>query len=173
MSEHQAIPPAIDQIRAIRHFMDVGGQSVDRMNFKQALFYLGMQLEEIKEQLDELMKASVQSVDPHSEIFQAAQWMHLLSKKLKEGEHLGDIMRADREKFLDGALDSAWVAFACALSYANDTGGAFREVNRANMDKYRNGVIKDANGKVMKPPGWREPDLSPFVDALPTPGDEA
>ena len=36
---------------------------------------------------------------------------------------------------------------------------AFDVVHSNNMDKLRNGVVKDENGKVVKPEGWQKVDL--------------
>lgn len=164
---HHPVPPAINQIKAIRTFITTGGQTADTMNIKQTGFYIGMQLEELAEELHEVIEAHVSPIDPHSELFQAHQWMKLLAKQFKEDQHHGAVLRANRVKLLDGFLDSIVVAGGGALSYSHDAEGAFREVHRANMDKFPGGVAtRDANGKIQKPVGWKEPDLSPFVRPL-------
>lgn len=165
--EHHAIPPAINQIRAVRNFITMGGQTADVMNIKQTSFYIGMQLEELAEELEEVIDGHVSPIDPHSELFQCHQWMKMAAKQFKEDQFHGAVLRANREKLLYGFLDSIVVASGGALSYSHDAEAAFREVHRANMDKFPGGVAtRDVNGKIQKPTGWKEPNLSPFVRPL-------
>lgn len=164
---HHPVLPALNQIASVRRFITTGGQTADVMNIKQTGFYIGMQLEELAEELQEVIDAHVEPIDQHSELFQAHQWMNLLAKQFKEDRHHGAVLRANREKLLDGFIDSIVVSSAGALSYSHDAEGAFREVNRANMDKFPGGVAtRDENGKIQKPAGWKEPDLTPFVRPL-------
>jgi predicted HAD superfamily Cof-like phosphohydrolase len=47
-----------------------------------------------------------------------------------------------------------------------DVDGAWAEVARSNLckiDAVTGKVIKNKNGKVMKPDGWTPPNLKPFV----------
>ncbi|MFZ9330710.1 MAG: hypothetical protein ACO24I_05425 [Candidatus Fonsibacter ubiquis] len=74
------------------------------------------------------------------------------------------VQRADRESLLDADIDLAWVTIGSALSQGADVEGAAAEVSRANLDKFPNGVaIRDGNGKVVKPDGWKAPGLSTFI----------
>jgi predicted HAD superfamily Cof-like phosphohydrolase len=82
------------------------------------------------------------------------------------GEELTELMDADSlDKELDGIIDSIWCLIGYGLARGYDMSGAWAEVARSNLDKIgANGVcIKDLNGKVQKPEGWRPPDLSPFI----------
>lgn len=165
-AHHEPIPPALNQIRAVRLFMQAGGQHTDVMDIKQTGFYIGMELEELAEQLREVAAGKVTPLNPHDDIVQTINWMEMLAKQFKENAFYGDLMRADREKLLDGFIDSIVVTSGAALSYSHDAEAAFREVNRANMSKFPNGVAtRDANGKIMKPAGWTGPNLTPFVRA--------
>lgn len=165
-ADHHAVPPAINQIRAVRRFMQCGGQMTDVTDIKQTGFYIGMQLEELAEELREVAGGAVEPLNPHDDIVQTINWMEMLARQFKADGFHGMVLRANREKLLDGFIDSIVVSSGAALSYSHDAEGAFREVNRANMDKFPGGVAtRDANGKILKPAGWKEPDLSPFVRA--------
>ena len=50
------------------------------------------------------------------------------------------------------------------LSQGADVTGAMNEVVRSNMSKMVDGrMVKDANGKVVKPDTYSPPNLAPFV----------
>lgn len=59
----------------------------------------------------------------------------------------------------DDIVDSVYVL----MNLANDLDVPFeagwREVQRANLDKFRLGLIKNAAGKVMKPADWKPPQM--------------
>lgn len=44
-----------------------------------------------------------------------------------------------------------------------DFEGAWDEVHRSNLDKFRLGAQKDKYGKVKKPLGWKAPNLKPYI----------
>ena len=67
---------------------------------------------------------------------------------------------------LDAALDLAWVSLCLARTLVGpNLEPAWRELHRSNVvDKQVDGrFIKDSNGKVMKPIGWKPPDLEQFL----------
>lgn len=59
----------------------------------------------------------------------------------------------------DDIVDSVYVL----MNLANDLDVPFeagwQEVHRANMDKFRAGLVKNAAGKVMKPKDWKPPQM--------------
>lgn len=65
----------------------------------------------------------------------------------------------------DALGDMMYVIAGTALSYGIDLDGVLKEICRSNESKIgKNGeVIKDDNGKVMKPKGYRPPRLEPIV----------
>lgn len=146
----------------VRQFMQTGGASTKGMNGEQACLYTGLQLEEMAEKLEAVATGCVNiRVTEHLELH--AQLLRELSAEFKSGRHRGDILRANREALLDADIDLAWVALGGAFSIADDLSGAIAEVGRANLDKFPGGeVIRDENGKIKKPAGWRGPDLTPY-----------
>lgn len=84
------------------------------------------------------------------------------------GEELNELMNADTlEEELDGIIDSIWTLIGYGLARGYDMSGAWNEVARSNLYKIaENGsCVKDINGKVQKPAGWRGPNLAPFIPA--------
>lgn len=72
------------------------------------------------------------------------------------------------EEELDALIDIIWVACGAINSAGYHGDGAWREVMRSNMskiDRVTGTVKKDANGKILKPEGWRPPELSRYLVA--------
>lgn len=138
----------------VRRFTEAVGCTTDRFNVRQTALYIGLQLEEMAEKLEAM---DVSSFVPPS--------LRTLSRCFKDGTLDHRVENGDREAMLDADIDLAWVTIGSALSQGADVLGAMREVARANLDKIGpdGSVIKDENGKVRKPAGWRGPDNSPFI----------
>lgn len=141
----------------VRRFTEAVGCTTDRFNVRQTALYIGLQLEEMAEKLEAIGYAGdallVRLMKGTSSQFKSGSFDQLV-------ETCGD-----REAMLDADIDLAWVTIGSALSQGADVLGAMREVARANHDKIGpdGSVIKDENGKVRKPAGWRGPDNSPFI----------
>lgn len=149
--------------QAVRDFMRAGEQTVDGFNATQATLYTGLQLEEMAEKLQAISTGCLTAAE-RTYLTDFASALMELSGEFKSGRHRGDIMRADREKLLDADIDLAWVSVGAAYSTSSNTSGAMGEVVRSNLDKVPGGVCrKDATGKIIKPFGWKGPNLSPFV----------
>lgn len=158
--QSQSYPNLLTIINA---FMRTGGQTTTVFNADQATLYVGLVLEEVAEMMLTIAGGCV-SRDAQDSLEEFAGEVTFMSDKFKRGLHMGDLMRCDRFRLVDDLIDTAWVALGGVFSVAHDTAGAVGEVGRANLDKYPGGVVtRDANGKVMKPAGWRPPDLSRFV----------
>lgn len=153
-------------IDAVGLFMSLGGQTTNEFNPEQACLYVGLQLEELAEKLTAIKGGALTS-DAAKRFDDAIGPMLALSEAFKRGEHRGDLMRADPQEVLDGDLDLAVVAIGGAFSYCTDAASAARTVTAANLAKFPNGqAIRDEQGKIRKPAGWRAPDLKPFLPQL-------
>jgi len=85
-------------------------------------------------------------------------------------EEYEELMIANRDndeiERLDACMDLIWVILGYCISKGYDVKGAWNEVALTNLrkiDKATGKVIKNEAGKVMKPEGWKPPDLSKFV----------
>jgi predicted HAD superfamily Cof-like phosphohydrolase len=90
----------------------------------------------------------------------------LLRKKLisSEARELLDGLEAgDLVEIADGCVDLIYVALGTAISYGIDLEPLFCAVHRANMAKFKYGVRKDADGKVLKPPDWKAPPIEALL----------
>lgn len=139
----------------VRRFAELAGCTTDQFNARQTALYIGLQLEEMAEKLEAIFGCRDMMV----------RLLISVSSLFKRGDYDSDVAKANRECLLDADIDLAWVTVGSALSQGADVLGALREVARANLDKINVGVVKkDANGKVIKPAGWRGPDMSQFIN---------
>lgn len=141
----------------VRRFTEAVGCTTDRFNVRQTALYIGLQLEEMAEKLE--------ACGFNPDCSAIVEVIRITSGHFKRGAYDESVSSADRAALLDADIDLAWVTIGSALSQGADVLGAMREVARANLDKIGpdGTVLKDKNGKVRKPEGWRAPDLVPFV----------
>ena len=112
---------------------------------------------------EKFMKACGQSVDNHNED-QYNMYLGLIEEEHKELQVAIDAF--DRVEQLDALIDILVVTVGAIHSGGFDAEGAWKEVmstNFAKIDKETGLVRKREDGKVLKPVGWKSPDLKPFV----------
>ena len=120
-------------------FMRACDQSVDGSNQDQFKMYLRL----IKEEFDELQVA--QGID------------------IATGDQVGPV---DMVETLDALLDIVVVTIGAMHSAGMDAEGGWKEVmmtNFAKVDSETGKVRKREDGKVLKPLGWKAPELAPFI----------
>lgn len=161
-SNEQAIVDLVGRV----HRFNVIGQTTPPshlFNADRVGFYTGMQLEELGEKIDAIAGGAINSSE-HIELNALSESLKKWGMRFKEGKHLGDVLRADREALLDADIDIAVVTQG-ALAYQTPRySGAIAAVLDANDAKFPNGVAtRDANGKIQKPEGWKPADLTPFI----------
>jgi predicted HAD superfamily Cof-like phosphohydrolase len=85
-------------------------------------------------------------------------------------EEFEELMEANRNnddvERLDGCMDLIWVTLGYCLAKGYDVVGAWEEVTKSNfakIDDKTGKVIKNKDGKVVKPNNWTPPNLSRFV----------
>ena len=86
-------------------------------------------------------------------------------------EEVGELVEAvaanDRVEQLDALVDILVVTVGAIRAAGWDGEAAWREVmntNFAKIDPTTSKVIKREDGKVLKPVGWKAPQLSQFID---------
>lgn len=150
-----------DAIEIIRKFNSLAGNTDDVYNARQIALYTGLQLEELAEKMRTLARSGL----AEEALGAAADYLHNLGLDFKAGFYDFEVSRAESAALLDDDVDIFVVTVGSLLSQGVDVHGAISEVNRANMDKvWPDGTMhRDASGKIVKPEGWTEPDLSPFL----------
>jgi predicted HAD superfamily Cof-like phosphohydrolase len=148
---------------SVMQFMHLAGQTLARMNAEQACLYTGLQFEELAEKVAAIAEGAI-TPDVRNELEALARTLHVHGNLFKRGKHVGDILRADHAKLIDADFDLAWVSVGALASTSTDPSGAIAHGTYTNLDKFRNGCIKDTNGKVMKPFDWQPPNFEPYTD---------
>ena len=112
---------------------------------------------------EKFMKACDQTVDTLDE----KQYKMYLSLIEEEHIELKEAIAAnDRVEQLDALIDILVVTMGAIHSAGFDAEGAWKEVmktNFAKIDKETGKVRKREDGKVLKPLGWKAPELSSFL----------
>ena len=70
------------------------------------------------------------------------------------------------EESLDACMDMIWVILGYCYMKGWNVDGAWNEVAKSNLakiDSKTRKVLKSFDGKVMKPKGWKAPNLKPFL----------
>ena len=86
------------------------------------------------------------------------------------GELVDAVAADDKVEQLDALIDILVVTMGAVRAAGWDGQGAWKEVmntNFAKIDPETGKVIKRADGKVLKPEGWKAPELSQFVNLNP------
>ena len=139
----------------VRKFAEAAGHTTDEFNVRQTALYIGLQLEEMAEKLDAIFYYMPCPISRRLKDYSAY---------FKEGYFDLKVETANRQELLDADVDLAWVTIGSMLSQGADVTGAMNEVVRSNMSKMVEGrMVKDANGKVVKPDTYSPPNLAPFV----------
>ncbi len=68
----------------------------------------------------------------------------------------------DFAEVIDGLADVLYVVYGAAVTFGIDLGPFFEEVHRSNMAK--DGGATRADGKILKPEGWRPPAIAKILD---------
>jgi predicted HAD superfamily Cof-like phosphohydrolase len=133
------------------------GNTHDSVNARQSAMYLGLQCEELAEKLQVVG------------LLGSSRSLSMLATNLKSGEYDPAVERtlatdAGRKEMLDGDMDLMVVSIGAAMSQGADVIGAFNEVLRSNDSKRTDGkLLKDANGKIIKPNHYSPANLEPFI----------
>jgi predicted HAD superfamily Cof-like phosphohydrolase len=112
---------------------------------------------------EKFMRACDQSVDRFDEK-QYAMYVNLINEEHQE--LLEATLTDDRVEQLDALIDILVVTIGAIHSAGWDAEGAWKEVmntNFAKIDKETGKVRKREDGKVLKPLGWKPPELAQFV----------
>jgi predicted HAD superfamily Cof-like phosphohydrolase len=109
------------------------------------------------------MKACDQTVDDYNH-GQVALYANLIDEEVEEFK--AAYKQYDHVEMLDALVDILVVTIGAINSMGADGEGAWKEVmstNFAKIDRETGKVRKREDGKVLKPAGWKKPELGPFV----------
>ncbi len=164
--DHHNAPPRHTNFtltEAVFRFMKEANQTVNRFNARQACLYTGLQLEELGEKVEVIMGGCL-TLEQKEHLQTLHEVLKKFAKEFRDGMHEGDMLRCDHAELIDADFDTAWVSIGALMSTSAQPIAAIAHGSFTNLDKFRNGCIKDANGKVQKPADWQPPDFEPFID---------
>ena len=91
--------------------------------------------------------------------------IQLRARLIKEeaGEADEAIFSNDLPEIAKECIDVLVVTIGTLVAYGIDPRPIWNAVHASNMDKFRDGVIKDKGGKILKPPGWTKPNMRSLI----------
>jgi predicted HAD superfamily Cof-like phosphohydrolase len=113
---------------------------------------------------EKFMRACDQQVDG-SDMNQYAMYLKLIEEEVEELHQA--VLADDTVEQLDALIDILVVTIGAIHSIGADGEGAWKEVmstNFAKIDKLTGKVRKREDGKVLKPVGWKAPDLTQYLE---------
>lgn len=84
----------------------------------------------------------------------------------EQQEFLDAYNNNDEVEMLDACMDMIWVILAFCHMKGYNVQGAWDEVTKTNLSKINpitGKVERRADGKILKPDGWSEPNFSKFI----------
>ena len=163
----------MDFVEKVREFNRFSG-TFEQLDARKVALYTALQLEELAEKISAISKAEkAAGIEPANGLGKLQVALEWHSRRFKVGEFDGLVAEAvkdddSREEILDADIDVAVVSIGGAISIGADVQGACHEVADNNLTKFPiiNGVrtvLKDENGKVVKPEGYKPVSLRKFL----------
>jgi predicted HAD superfamily Cof-like phosphohydrolase len=121
------------------------------------------QLEQVKE-FNEELGVSINEYFDYMKPEEFETHRKLILEELRETE-LAQKTAAGRSEVLDGIVDTLYLVFGMAVRYGIKPAlleAAFDEVHQTNMAK-RGGPVRE-DGKILKPKGWKPPNLKLVIE---------
>ena len=103
----------------------------------------------------------IEACDQKQNLSNVDLYSHLIEEEYDEF-----LFSMNDEEALDACMDMIWVILGYCYMKKWDVDGAWNEVARSNLakiDSKTGKVLKSFDGKVMKPKGWKAPNLKPFL----------
>lgn len=94
------------------------------------------------------------------------QWLYSNLIQEEFDEFVNAIHAEDEAEQLDACMDMIWVILGFCHMKGYNIRGAWDEVVKTNMakvDPVTGKVRRREDGKILKPEGWKPPDMSKFV----------
>lgn len=147
----------ISDAELVREFTKESGTNVPNkpeLMTKEEVFFL------IKMMLDEIMELGATVSEPHEVKLK-------MIKMITDSKDLSKITDVSKEELIgeqgDALVDSYYYSLNAAAKKGINISKLFEIVHKANMDKrdpITGKFIKREDGKIIKPEGWKEPDIT-------------
>lgn len=155
-----------DFVSKVVEFNEIAGTKAE-FNVQKLSLYIGLILEEAQEMIAEVLKHA-ETTEQKFSIGQLSQMLDGMSGTFKKDLWHDVVAKVDRKEILDAAVDIAVVSIGAGICVGSDIKSALNEVADNNLSKFPlvdgvRTVLKDDNGKVMKPEGYKKPELAQFL----------
>jgi len=103
----------------------------------------------------------IEACDQKQNLSNVDLYSHLIEEEYDEF-----LFSMNDEEALDACMDLIWVILGYCYMKGWNVDSAWNEVARSNLakiDSKTGKVLKSFDGKVMKPKGWKAPNLKPFL----------
>jgi predicted HAD superfamily Cof-like phosphohydrolase len=152
----------MDFVEKVKLFNEIAGTK-EEYNTRKVGLYTSLVLEEVSEMVQALGMENTslfEFLDIYRKAFKAGAYDMNIEKVLED--------HAKRVEFVDAAVDIAVVALGGGIAVGADISGACHAVADNNLEKFpivdgKHTVLKDENGKVMKPASYQSVTLEKFV----------
>ena len=98
---------------------------------------------------------------PAEQLDSLSMGMRLVREEYDELEHAWDAL--NQEEMVDAIADLTWVLSGLSARMGIDLDSVWAEVKRSNFDKTP--VVRREDGKILKPEGWRPPDIRTAINS--------
>lgn len=93
------------------------------------------------------------------EVTELADAIMMLQTQVQQEQVLEEEHRAAQEHVLKELIDCMYVMVGTGVAFGWDIDKAFDLVHQSNMMKFKNGTLKDKDGKVLKNNDYEDPNL--------------
>ena len=153
-----------DFINKVVLFNEIAGTTAE-FNTRKLALYMGLILEETQEMIRE-----VANISGDEELVRFSTTLEKFATEFKRGDYDLAVANVNRKEVLDAAVDIAVVSVGAGISVGADIAGACMHIANNNLSKYNYNaltgeyiVLKDINGKIMKPANYQKPELGQFL----------
>ena len=152
-----------DFVKEVKEFNAIAG-TPEVFDKRKAALYTGLIFEELAELIESLQVTGDESTAWND----VKVFLDDMGTKFKSGEYDYTFDTVDRVEFLDACVDISVVSMGAGIAIGGDIEGACLEVSANNLSKFPlvdgvRTVLKDDNGKIMKPADFQRVELSKYI----------
>lgn len=147
-------------VQDVKEFNRIAGTE-EVFDVRKSALYTGLIFEELSEMIESLNCKEAAWLD-------LVVYLSEIGDKFKQGAYDQAFHNVNRVEYLDAAVDIAVVSLGAGIAIGGDIEGACNAVSENNLSKFPivdgvRTVLRDENGKIKKPEGFKSVELSSYV----------
>lgn len=148
-------------VQDVKEFNRIAGTE-EVFDKRKAALYTGLIFEELSEMIDSI------NSDHSAAWLDVSSYLNNIGDAFKRGDYDYKFDTVDRVDYLDAAVDISVVSLGAGIAIGADIEGACNAVSENNLSKFPlvdgvRTVLRDENGKVKKPEGFKPVELAQYV----------